>query len=233
MPSRAGRKPTQLGWWVKLARVHRWSVLALGGAGTAALVTGVVLASPPSTTDTLMRNCGLVICHAVLPPAATDGAAPPPAAPPGTMAQPRLPGQRMQHRQQHAAAGRQAPQALPSAAPAAASTPPPAASTAPAIPVVTVSYSVVQQWDGGFQGEFTIVNHGAAAISGWQLAAVFPGDTIESAWDASFHTGGDTLLLDPPSYQLTIAPGAGLAEHFTAAGTTTTPESCTFNGAAC
>jgi endoglucanase len=140
------------------------------------------------------------------------------------------------HRQHHrAGAGPQAPQAPPSAAPASSTrTPaPPPASTPAATPAVTVSYSLVQPWDGGFQGEFTIVNHGTAAIHGWQLAAAFPGDTIESAWDASFHTDGDTLLLDPPSYQLTIGPGASLAEHFTAAGTTTAPGSCTSNGAAC
>jgi hypothetical protein len=130
MPSRAGRKPTQLGWRVNPARVHRWSVLALGGAGTAALVTGAVLASPPAAMDTLMRNCGLVTCHAVLPPAVTDGAAPPLAAPPGMMARSGRPGQRMHPRRHRAAAGPQAPQAPPSAAPIATSTPaPPPAST--------------------------------------------------------------------------------------------------------
>ena len=92
---------------------------------------------------------------------------------------------------------------------------------------------MVQQWWGGFQGQFTITNNGSKAIKGWELAVVLPNDDIESVWDALFHTDGDTLYLDPPSYQQTIAPGTSLTENFTANGDTTTPTSCTFNGSAC
>jgi Cellulose binding domain len=92
---------------------------------------------------------------------------------------------------------------------------------------------VVQRWPGGFQGQFTIVNNGTAPINGWELRAALPFDRIDTVWDAVFHTVGDTLVLDPPSYQVTIAPGGSLTENFTARGNWTKPTSCTFNGAAC
>jgi mannan endo-1,4-beta-mannosidase len=96
-----------------------------------------------------------------------------------------------------------------------------------------VSYSVVQQWPGGFQGQFTITNQGTAPINGWELKAVLPFDRIDSVWDAVYHTFGDLLVLDPPSYQVTIPPGGSLTENFTARGGWTKPTSCTFNGADC
>jgi len=117
-----------------------------------------------------------------------------------------------------------------------ASTPPAAPSRSPAPapdgPQVTVSYTLVQHWDSGFQGEFTIVNNGRTAINGWQLSAVLPGDTIDTVWDASYHTSGDTLIMDPASTQVTIPAGTSLNENFTANGTMTSPAGCTFNGIA-
>jgi hypothetical protein len=92
---------------------------------------------------------------------------------------------------------------------------------------------VVQQWQGGFQGQFTIVNQGTAPINGWELRAVLPFDRIDSVWDAVYHVLGDTLVLDPPSYQTTIPPGGSLTENFTANGRWTKPIGCTFNGARC
>lgn len=92
---------------------------------------------------------------------------------------------------------------------------------------------MVQQWHGGFQGQFTIANHGTAPINGWELKAVLPFDQIDSVWDAVYHVLGDELVLDPPSYQVTIPPGGSLTENFTARGFWTKPTSCTFNGANC
>lgn len=92
---------------------------------------------------------------------------------------------------------------------------------------------MVHTWWNGFQGQFTIVNNGKNPIKGWEIAAVLPKDDVRAAWDALFHMNGDTLYLDPPWYQQTIAPGASLTEDFAAHGTTTTPTSCTFNGSPC
>ena len=97
-----------------------------------------------------------------------------------------------------------------------------------------MTYSVVQRWDGGFQGQFTIVNHAGTALTGWQIRAAFPGDLVDTAWGARWQiSGGGTLVLDPPSYQLAVPPGASQAANFTASGNTTSPASCTINGLAC
>lgn len=120
-----------------------------------------------------------------------------------------------------------------SPAPSASASSSPTHSSTPAKPSVTVTYSVTKQWAGGFQGQFTIVNHGTTAVSGWELSAVLPGDRVSRVWDATYHMAGDTLIMDPPSYQVTIPSGDSLAESFVARGTTTRPEGCTFNGIAC
>jgi cellulase/cellobiase CelA1 len=98
---------------------------------------------------------------------------------------------------------------------------------------VTVTYTLEHTWDGHFQGEFTLVNSGSTAISGWELTVTLPGDTVEWAWDASWHMNGDELIMDPSSDQATIGAGATITEHVMAQGSTTSPTSCTFNGLTC
>jgi cellulase/cellobiase CelA1 len=100
-------------------------------------------------------------------------------------------------------------------------------------PVVTVAYTVVQHWGGGFQGRLTITNHGAAAISGWQLELSLPDDEVTSAWQADWQTDGDNVVFEAPDYDRTIAAGATKQVSFSAQGDTTSPASCTFDGAAC
>jgi chitinase len=91
----------------------------------------------------------------------------------------------------------------------------------------------VHQYPHSFQGKFTIVNNGTTAINGWELSVVLSDDDVRSVWDGLFHTGDDTLYIDPSSSQQTIAPGATLTENFIASGSTTTPTDCMFNGSAC
>lgn len=127
------------------------------------------------------------------------------------------------------------PPATTPAPPPTSPPPPPTPSASPTQDgsMVSVSYTLVQQWRDGFQGQFTIVNNGSAAINGWELSAVLPHDQIDTVWDATWHTNGDTLIMDPPSNQMTIPPGASLEEHFVAQGDMTSPIGCTFDGAAC
>jgi cellulase/cellobiase CelA1 len=98
---------------------------------------------------------------------------------------------------------------------------------------VSVSYSLQSSDGDHFEGEFTIVNNGSSAVSGWQLAVTFPGDQVDWVWEASWHMSGDTLIMSPSGDQVTIGPGASLTEHVAAQGSATSPASCTFNGSAC
>jgi hypothetical protein len=92
---------------------------------------------------------------------------------------------------------------------------------------------VVQRWDDGFQGQFTIVNHASTAVTGWQIRATFPGDLVESAWGAVWQVNAAALVLDAPAYQETIPSGASQSANFTAQGNTTSPATCAIDGRAC
>ncbi len=201
--------------WLGVLAQHRWFWGIGTGAGLAA-AAGVVLIFLPHHGGHRPRavavNCGIVTCTATLPVSPSPRPSVSPS--PRPSATPPSPSPRM------------------SATAIMARSPTPAAPRR--APPVTVAYSVVQRWDGGFQGQFTIVNHASTALTGWQIRAAFPGDLVDSAWGAGWQTsGGDTLVLDAPSYQPTIPPGASQSANFTAQGNTTSPVSCSIDGLAC
>jgi hypothetical protein len=211
---------------VVLAR-HRWT-LAIGAMGILGLVSTLMLIQPRSAPRVVASGCAAAPCRPATPQ-------PQPSAP--SPATTRGHGGRPAHAAPTPSASLAAATtgtASRSAAPPPATTPPASSSPGPtpAGQAVAVSYTLVQHWDSGFQGDFTIVNNGRTAINGWQLSAVLPGDTIDTVWDASYHTSGDTLIMDPASTQVTIPAGTSLNENFTANGTTTSPASCSFNGTA-
>ena len=73
-------------------------------------------------------------------------------------------------------------------------------------------------------GQFSIVNAGSGDATGWRLVAAFPGDQIQfviGAADAV--TGGESLILSPPSAGTVLAPGASLTVVFTAWGLAASP----------
>jgi Cellulose binding domain len=99
---------------------------------------------------------------------------------------------------------------------------------------VSVSYSTLQRWPGGFMGSLRIVNTGSTAVSGWQLVITLGGDRVDTVWNADWQPGsGGSLIMTPASYDPTIAPGASVSVNFVAQGTSTEPGSCTFDGSAC
>jgi hypothetical protein len=98
---------------------------------------------------------------------------------------------------------------------------------------VTVTYSAVQHWPDGFQGELTIVNHGRSAVNGWQLVIALPGDQVRAVWNAEWHQGGGGVRMTAASQDELIEPGASQAVNFVAKGHTTNPVNCTFDGSAC
>ena len=219
-PGHGADRPIQV-----LAR-HRWT-LAIASLGVLGLASSLLLLDAPrSVLRTEASGCAAAFCPAPTPGGPSSG--------PATSAAPGR-GRRAAHpgpgpRATLAAATAPASSPAPSRPASTPRTLPPA--TAPPPPAVSLSYTLVQHWDGGFQGEFTIVNNSAAAIDGWQLSAVLPGDTVDTVWDASYRTSGDTLLMSPPSYQVTIPAGGTLTENFTANGNSTSPAGCTFNGVA-
>jgi hypothetical protein len=213
-------------WYVACAAA---TVLAVGGIGAA-----FALKQPPgraSAGRAAVAYCGLVACS-VLPSHTTSTATADATAPDGVPAGSRARGRTATPRTLPA----ESPSA-PATAPPATPTPEPTATAGPS-PVaagatVTVAYSVPQHWDGGFQGEVTIVNHGDSAVNGWQIVITLPGDQVDTVWNAQWQQGGATLTMTPASYNQVLDPGASQSVNFVAKGNTTNPANCTFNGSAC
>lgn len=202
-------------------------VAALGtSAGAAAVFGGVITLLAGHSIRPQADNCGLIACTASVP--TSPGALPRPK-PRATRSHLQvLPAKRRVPPSPSPSGSPTSPHPTPTTAPA-----PPHPSPSPSPPKVTVGYSLIQQWDGGFEGKFTIVNHGSTSLSGWVLAVTFSRDHIDSVWDASSKTAGHRLTLTPASYQPSIPPGGSQSAFFTANGMQLTPTGCAFNGKAC
>jgi len=218
---------------------YRWYGALLAGVAAAALATGSIMLMKSNDRRLVASDCGMVSCSGAV---SVSTSAAPDASPQGKLTVRHAPAH---HRA--TAAPTRSPSASPSArAPGARSpspAPPPSPSptpTASASPTptptqvdATVTYTVDQRWPGGFQGHFTIVNNGSAALSGWALTATLPGDQIDSVWSASYSVDGNQLTLTAPSGQPAIAPGASQSAYFTASGSTVQPTGCVFNSQTC
>ncbi len=99
-----------------------------------------------------------------------------------------------------------------------------------------VTYTIANQWSGGFQAEVRIANTASAAINGWTLVWTFPnGQQISQIWNATETTSGSTVTAGNVSYNGTIQPGGSVAFGFLAnsSGSNNSPSSFTLNGTAC
>jgi Cellulose binding domain len=215
---RARRRERQRGigsLWLRELTRHRWFTALGTGAGAAAFCGSMIVLLAGHGAHSLPGACGLVPCNATLPPSLTVSADPSVSPSAGNSPSPTA-----------------SPTATPTPTHHPKHTPKPTHSAQPRYSV-TVIYALVKTFHGGFEGEFTIANHGTAPVSGWELTASLPGDHIKSVTGASYTTHGSKLILTPLASQPSIAPGASQLVFFTAGGTSTSPTSCTFNGAAC
>jgi hypothetical protein len=202
------------------------AVLAVGVAGAILMLHG---AGGKARVGADARNCGLVTCAALHASGHSGGGvaigAPAGAERPGPTPSP----------SPARAAAPAAPSPAPVVSPAPVAAPPPTApGSAPSGPGLTIAYSTPEVWDGGFQGEFTIVNQGSSTLDNWQVVITLPGDQVDTAWDANWQPGpADTVILTPASYDAPLKPGASQSVNFVATGNTVKPASCTFDGSAC
>jgi hypothetical protein len=85
----------------------------------------------------------------------------------------------------------------------------------------------------GFQGEATIVNHGATAVKGWTLVLRYAQARITGVSGGRAVRTGSVLIVRNPTARPSIAAGRTVTVRFTATGTGTAPSGCTFNGKSC
>jgi hypothetical protein len=192
------------------------------GSGFAAIAAGLLTMHHHSDARIVASDCGLVTCTAAVPSPVTVSE-PSPSASPHRSAKP------------HPARHKKKPHPRSSKTPKPVVNSPAAPATQPAgpPPTITVTYALVRSGDGGFQGEFTIANHGGSWLNGWHLTATLPGDQVTSASGSAYQVSGDTVTFDQALLQAGIAPGSSLTLSFDANGSTTSPAGCSIDGSAC
>jgi hypothetical protein len=96
-----------------------------------------------------------------------------------------------------------------------------------------VTYRATAQADGGFAGQVTVVNHGTAPISDWQLVVALPLDSVSAVQNAAFSYDSDVVFATPAPGDPPISPGGTLVVTIYASGPTTAPADCSFDHVAC
>jgi len=82
----------------------------------------------------------------------------------------------------------------------------------------TATSRVVGTWNGGYQGEVTVGNSGAAALTGWTVRFTLPGgQTITQIWGGTA-TGTGSVTVKNVSYNGTVGVGAATTFGFLVAG---------------
>ncbi|MEU8115219.1 cellulase family glycosylhydrolase [Micromonospora sp. NPDC048947] len=91
-------------------------------------------------------------------------------------------------------------------------TPPP--TTPPPAGACTATYTVTNQWQGGFQGEVR-VTAGARAITGWSARWTFAnGQSVSQSWNVALTSSGNTVTARNTDYNGRLAAGASASFGF-------------------
>ncbi|MEV0272160.1 lytic polysaccharide monooxygenase [Hamadaea sp. NPDC050747] len=118
----------------------------------------------------------------------------------------------------------------PSASPSASASVSPTASTPAPSGACSATYSIVNSWGGGFQGE-VVVKAGSAAVNGWTLKWTFAnGQTISQLWNGTLTASGASVTVKPVSWNTSIPANGSVSVGFLASqsGTNAVPTvSCT------
>jgi len=99
----------------------------------------------------------------------------------------------------------------------------------------SIAYSVVSQWNTGFQGDMKITNAGSAVTS-WTLTWAFPsGQAITQLWNGVAAQSGAAVTVNNASFDGSLGMGDTVDVGFTASwsGSNTAPAAFSLNGAAC
>ncbi|MES9605530.1 cellulose binding domain-containing protein, partial [Actinomadura sp. NPDC000929] len=113
---------------------------------------------------------------------------------------------------------------------------PPPVTTAPIGPLVQgkgITYQLVQQDSGYFEGKMVITNHTKKPLKAWKLTFKAPRADVKNIWGARLVHGGSTVEIRNLDGVPPIQPGSTWDIQFGAAGTASTPKSCVLNGRAC
>lgn len=79
-----------------------------------------------------------------------------------------------------------------------------------------VTYTITNQWSGGFQADVKLANTGASAWSGWTLGWAFPdGQSVSQIWNAAHTQSGSAVTARNIGWNGTVAAGSSVSFGFT------------------
>ena len=101
-----------------------------------------------------------------------------------------------------------------------------------------VTYTVTNQWTGGFGANLAISNTGTTAINGWSLQFTFAnGQKVTQLWNGNYSQSGGAVTITNLSYNGSIPAGQTVSSppgfNGSWSGSNPNPTSFTLNGAAC
>ncbi len=91
------------------------------------------------------------------------------------------------------------------------------------------SYTVTNNWGGGFTGEIKVTNDTSAAVNNWSVSWQEANASVTNAWNATL-TGSNPYTATALSWNASLAPGASASFGFQANGTASAPK---VNGSLC
>lgn len=97
----------------------------------------------------------------------------------------------------------------------------------------SITYRLVQQDDGYYEGRFVITNRTGRPMRTWRVSFDAPGADVRSVWDARLVQGGAHPVIENADGADPIPPGGTMDVQFGASGVPAAPRACLFNGAAC
>ncbi len=92
-----------------------------------------------------------------------------------------------------------------------------------------VTYTITNQWSGGFQADVRLANTGASAWSGWALGWTFPdGQSVSQLWNATHTQTGSAVTARNIGWNGTVAAGSSVSFGFTGSWSGTNGEPTAF-----
>ncbi|MEH0574274.1 cellulose binding domain-containing protein [Streptomyces sp. B21-108] len=89
-----------------------------------------------------------------------------------------------------------------------------------------VTYTITNQWSGGFQADVKLANTGTSGWTGWSLNWAFPGgQSISQLWNADYTQSGSAVTAKNIGWNGNVAAGSSVSFGFTGSwsGTNTKP----------
>jgi hypothetical protein len=90
----------------------------------------------------------------------------------------------------------------------------------------SATYTNINQWPGGFQGQVTVTNTGTTATTGWTVVMTFAnGQQLTQIWNGRTTLGSNPYTVINETYNNVIAPNASTTFGFLGSwnGTNTAP----------